>query len=140
MSANTALELIYRRNLQQRLQFFRAIFEELKGREFGVHDVAKVISMSRNATITYRRELLEAGVMHKTDTTKGNCCWFRLTDKQEDIDAFLELVAEGARMVAPRVKARPKLAPVPAPRKPFVAFRHWMDVALFGPARAAGAA
>lgn len=129
-----SIEACHRKQTLLRLKCFRAIFEQLKGREFGVQDVSKVIGMTHSGTRRYRRELLELDLMHQTCLGFGGCVMYRLTENQHDIAAFLSLVADGEQLVAPMpTKRRPE--PVIPVRQPIIAFRHWMDVALFGPAR-----
>ena len=131
---NAALQVIQRKSAIRRTNSFRAIFDNLAGRDFGVQDVANAIKMTHSGTRRYRRELLELGLMHQTCLGFGGCVMYRLTENQHDIAAFLSLVADGEQLVAPMpTKRRPE--PVIPVRQPVVAFRHWMDVALFGPAR-----
>lgn len=125
--------MIHVKSVKQRVQNFSAIFEQLKGREFGVHDVAKIIGMTRNASITYRRELLAANVMERTGRSRGNCGTYRLTGSPQDIQAFMDLVADGERF-APPEPAKKRAAKVEPVRAPVVAFRDPLVAFLFGPA------
>lgn len=137
---NAALQVIQRKSAIRRTNAFRAIFDKLKGREFSVEDVAEAIGMTHSGTRRYRRELLELGLMTETGNGSGNFASYVLAEDQGDIDAFLELVAAGERLVAPihpnkpRAEVQQRPAPVPVP---FVARRDPMVAALFGPARAA---
>lgn len=134
-----SMEACHRKQTLLRLKCFRAIFEQLKGREFGVQDVSKVIGMTHSGTRRYRRELLELDLMHQTCLGFGGCVMYRLTENQHDIAAFLSLVADGEQLVAPMPTKRRPVDVIPV-RQPFVAFRDEMVAAFFGPARAAGAA
>lgn len=131
---NAALQVIQRKSAIRRTNAFRAIFEKLKGREFSVEEVAEAIGMTHSGTRRYRRELLELDLMHQTCLGFGGCVMYRLTENQHDIAAFLSLVADGEQLVAPMPTKRRPVDVIPV-RQPVVAFRHWMDVALFGPAR-----
>ena len=124
--------MIHSKAIQMRLNCFRAIFGNLAGRDFGVQDVASTIKMTHSGTRRYRRELLDLGLMQQTGLGLGGCAIYRLTDDQADIDAFMQLVADGEALPVLPTKRRPvPVAPAPVVLKPF---RHWMDIALFGPA------
>lgn len=140
MSMNAALEIIQKKSAARRLKSFRDIFDKLKGREFSVEDVAAAIGMSYSGTRRYRRELLEAGLMHDTGKGRGNCASYLLTTDQAAIDSFLALVESGGRAVevlrfgqqGTKRKAKEDNPDFKRPPTPIVAFRHWLDIALFG--------
>jgi len=151
-----AFAALVRQRHQGRIDNYRRIFAEFAGKQFDVRAIADLLGMAMPGGRKYRCELTSLGLAKVVSAWAANTNMptvYELTTDQADIEAFFVLLNEGMSC-APRAERKPeKVAPAPKP-EPFVravhviaddefnkrraakvvVHRHWMDVALFGPA------
>lgn len=141
--------------LEEKAANWRSIFDNLSGKEFNSKAIGELLGLSDTAGYKYRTALVQEGlaVVLNPERHHNEAAIYRIVDDQQAIEAFMQKAFDGLASIA-RLGRRVTAPAIPGVRihvladdypvytraAKFEIRRDPLDVALFGPARVAGAA